>query len=192
MKTLLFSCLILLIVFPCNTYADNFLLDMEKEKNPRLFNENPAKLSKDELIYRVSADEKGIAEYTKKISTLKNDTKKLASKITSLSRENSKLKKDQQIYLEKIEKLSSRLEELDKVMSVDSADIPDISTAYKKLQQEYKQLELYSALKGGDGNRIYQLEKENAALRRDMDTLVRELNTKPMPRAFVGGTSVLQ
>lgn|GEM_PF-5779353 len=173
-------------------FGDNFLLDDEKAKNPKIFNSKPELLTKGELIHRLDIDEKGIKEYTKKISLLKNETKRLQSKILSISTENTKLKTNQQIYLEKIEKLSSRLEELETILTVEPDNEPDIASSYKRLKQEYKRLELSSSLRNADGYKAFQMEKENHLLKRRVDSLLKELDKKQEPKAFIDGVSVLQ
>lgn len=175
-----------------STFADDFYLDQEKRKNPTIFEAKPENLTKEQLVYRTKTDEKGLSQYARKITTLKGELRTLQSKVASVNSENKKLRDDRDTYIEKIEKLSMRLEELENILTVEPSEQKDIHAAYKRLQQEYKRLELSSSLKGDGGYKSLQLEKENALLKKQLNAILRELNRVPEPRAFVGNVGIVE
>ncbi len=184
--------ILLLTVATSQLFADDFYLDQEKRKNPAVFEARPENLTKEQLVYRTKTDEKGLSQYAKKISTLKGELRTLQSKVASITSENKKLKDDRDTYIEKIEKLSLRLEELENILTVEPNEEKDIHAAYKRLQQEYKRLELSSSLKGDGGYKMLQIEKENALLKKQLNAILREINRTPEPRAFVGNVGVVE
>jgi chromosome segregation ATPase len=166
-------------------FADNFLLDQEKRKNPVVFSAQPEQLTKDNLIYRMKIDEKGLTEYSQKISSLRRSLRRVQAKVSQLQTDNQAMQREKESYIEKIDKLSSKVAELEVTLTTIPSSQRDIYAAYNKLLLEYKRLDLSTALKGNEGYMVLQLEKENYLLKKELSKLSPEYRKQSKPRAYV-------